>query len=87
MLTLHDNCSYIEHVQFLFCALLIYIFSNSGLLNLNIIPPEMLMGCLVCLICNLSSFHKVLYIQTFYYDCSHIEHIHPIFCAHLIIYF
>ena len=28
-----------------------------------------------------------LYIQTLHYDCSHIQHVHPIFCADLIIYF
>ena len=28
-----------------------------------------------------------LSIQTFHYDCLHIEHVHGIFCAHLIIYF
>ena len=27
-----------------------------------------------------------LYIQTLHYDCSHIEHVHPIFCADLIIF-
>ena len=36
-------------------------------------PSEMLRGCLVCVICSSSS------IQTLYYDCSHIEHVHPIF--------
>ena len=27
-----------------------------------------------------------LYIQTLHYDCSHIEHVHPIFCADSIIF-
>ena len=27
------------------------------------------------------------FIQTFHYHCSHIEHVHPKFYAHLIIYF
>ena len=26
-----------------------------------------------------------LYIQTLHYDCSHIEDVHLLFCAHLII--
>ena len=43
------------------CTFDIYIFLNSGLLNLNIIPPEMLRGCLVCLICNLSSFYIFIF--------------------------
>ena len=67
-------------MHLLFCAHLINIFFYFGLLNLDIFPSEMLRGCLVCVI-------SFLYIQTLHFDCSHIEHVHPIFCAHLIIYF
>ena len=28
----------------------------------------------------------LLYSNFVRYDCSHIEHVHPIFCAHLIIF-
>ena len=39
-------------------------------------------------LCNL--YYKqfsFLYIQTVHYDCSHIEHVHHIFCVRLIRYF
>ena len=54
--TLHNDCSYIEHVPLL-CANLINIFLFLGLLNL----AEMFRGCLVCVICNSSSFHSFIF--------------------------
>ena len=69
-----------------FCAHLINILLFLGLLNLDIIPSEMLRGCLVFVICNSSSFYLFIYIQTMHYDCSHIEDVHLLFCADLIIF-
>ena len=39
-------------------------------------------GCQVCVICN--SNVSFLYIQTLHNDCSYIEDVHLLFCAHLI---
>ena len=46
----------------------------------------MLRGCLVCVLRSSSSFHSFIFKLCICYDCSHIEHVHPIFCAHLIIF-
>ena len=40
---------------------LINIFLVLGLSNLNIFPSKMLRGCLVCVICNSSSFHSFIF--------------------------
>ena len=83
--TLHNDCSYIEHRHLLFCAHLINIFLFLGLLNVDMFPSKMLRGCLVCVICNSSSFHSfifklsVMIVRTL--------NMCTIFCAHLITYF
>ena len=41
---------------------------------------KMLRGCQVCVICNFS----FLNIQTLHNDYSYIEHVHLLFCSHLI---
>ena len=78
---MHNYCSYIEHVHLLFFAHLINIFLVLGLLNLDIFPSKMPGLCNLLL-----QQFSILYIQSLLYDCSHIEPVHPIFCAHLIIY-
>ena len=47
---------------------------------------EMLRSCQCCEICNSSNFHP-FYIKTVHYDCSHIEDVQLLFCAHLIFYY
>ena len=42
-----------------------------------------LLGCLVCVICNSQQF-SFLYVQTLPNDCSYIEDVHLLLCAHLI---
>ena len=60
--TLRNDCSHIDNVHQSFCAHLINIFLFLGLLNLDIFfPSEMLRGCLVCVICNSSSFHSFIF--------------------------
>ena len=49
-------------------------FSFLGVLNSDIFSLEMLRWFLVCVICNLSSFHS--FINKI---CIMIEHVHPIF--------
>ena len=46
----------------------------------------MLRGCLVCVICNSKNF-LFFFIQTSHNDCSHIEDVHLLYCAHFIIFF
>ena len=64
------------------------IFFHFWVLNLDIFPFKMLRWCLVCgsvtpaVFIPLYSFIFKLYIM----HCSNIEHLDPIFCAHLIIY-
>ena len=48
-------------------------FSNAPLRAVELIPTKMLQQ------------FSFLYIQTLHYDCSHIEVVHLLFCAHLII--
>ena len=61
-------------------------FRILGLLNIDIFPPEVLRGCLAFVICNSSAFHSFIFYLSIA-DCSHNEHVHPIFSADLIIYF
>ena len=42
-----------------------------------------LLECLVCVICNSESFHSFIF-KTLYNDCSHIEDVHHLFCAHFM---
>ena len=42
-----------------------------------------LLGCLVCVICNSQQF-SFLYFQTLHKDCSHIENVRLLFCAHFM---
>ena len=46
----------------------------------------MLKGWLICVICD-SSFFIPSYTNFTRYDCLHIEHVYPVFCARLIIFF
>ena len=41
--------------------------------------------CLVCVICNYNSFYSFIFLKTLHNDCLHIEDVHFLFCAHLII--
>ena len=59
---LHDDCSHIEDVHLLFCAHLINIFLFlTGVELRHFFPSEMLRGCLVCVICNSSSYHSFIF--------------------------
>ena len=40
------------------------------------------LNCIVCVICYYERFQS--YIQTLKNDCSHIEDVHPLFCAHFM---
>ena len=42
--------------------------------------------CLVCVICNSNSFYSFIF-KTFHNEFSHIEDMHLLFCAHLIIFY
>ena len=53
-----------------------------GLLDLDILSIRNSKGC-SCVIWNSSSF-ITSNLNFVHYDYSHIEHVHPIFCAHLI---
>ena len=46
----------------------------------------MLRECLICVICNFLIF-PFLYNQTLHNECSHIEDVYLLFCAHLIIFY
>ena len=63
-------------------------FSEAGLVVGPLLPSvsqsATFFGRLVCVICNSNSFHSFLYIQTLHNDCSYIEDVHLLFCAHLI---
>ena len=43
---------------------------------------KMLRGCLICVICNSTSFHSFILKQ--HIDFTRIEDVHLLFCAHLI---
>ena len=48
-------------------------------------PSKMLGWCLFCVICNSNTFHTFIFkLCIMIIDCSHIEDVHPSFCAHLI---
>ena len=65
-------------VHHLFCAHLINIFFKVYWTEI-FYPSVMLRGCLVCVIVFIHSDSNFVC-----YDCSQIEPVHPIFCAHLI---
>ena len=53
------------------------------MLNLDIFPSKMLRGGLVCAIQKFS----FLFIQFLHNDCSHIEDVHLLFCAHFTTFY
>ena len=65
----------------LFCTHFIDFFSFKGL-DLRMFFRKMLRGCLVCVICNSNNFHSLIF--KLYNDCLYIEHVHLLFCAHLL---
>ena len=80
--TLHYDCLHIEDVQLLSCAHLINSFSFLRWeAELRHFTSEMLRWYLGCIVCNSNSF------QTLHIDCLHIENVHLLFCAHLMIFF
>ena len=69
----------------LFCIHFMIFFSFLAVLNLRLFVCKMLRGCLVCIICNTKSFHSLIFKLCIYNnDYSYIEHVHLVFCAHLI---
>ena len=72
--TLEICIFYFVHISRIFLSVL-------GVLNFDIFPFKMLRWCLVSVMCNSSSFHS--FIQILHYDCSYIEHVHPIFGEHI----
>ena len=82
---LHIDCSFVEDVHLRVCAHLITSFIFRAVRVGHVIYPKCLKGCLVCVICNSYSFHSFIF-KFVRYDCSHIEHVYPIFCAHLVIF-
>ena len=89
--TLHNDCSQIEDVHLLFCAHFMNFFSFLGMFN-DIFLSKMLRWCLVCVICNWNRFFFIFKIlqmvvhtySNFANNCSHIEDVHLLFCAHFL---
>ena len=79
-------CIMIVHTLKMCTIFFVYIswlfFSFLGVFNLDIFFSKMLRRCLVCVICT----PKLTYlnIQTLHDDYTYIEHVHLLFCAHLI---
>ena len=46
---------------------------------------KMLRLCPVCVICNSNSFYSFIFLKTLHNDCLHIEDVHFLIFAHLII--
>ena len=59
--TLHNDCSYIEHVPPLLCKFDKHFLIFRAVDFRHFFPSEMLRGCLVCVICNSSSFHSFIF--------------------------
>ena len=51
-------------------------------MNVDIFPSKMLRWCLVCVICTVIPTVFIPLYSTLHNDCSHIEDMHPLFCAH-----
>ena len=70
-------------MHLLFCAHFICFSNFLRVLNLDIFSIINAKG--VPSLCNLKlQQYSILYIQTLHNDCSHIEDVHLLFCAHLI---
>ena len=68
-------------MHLLFCAHLIFFSNFLQVLNLDIFSIINAKG--VPSLCNLKrKQYSILYIQTLHDDCSHIEDVHLLFCAH-----
>ena len=71
-----------------FCVLTYVALVKVGLVVSPLSPSirlsAKLLGYLVCELCNSKSFRSFLF-KTLHNGCSHIEDVHFLFCAHLII--
>ena len=63
-------------------AVTIYIFMCRS----SFYPPKMLRGCLVCVICDSSSFRSFIFKIKTLWLLTQWTCVHSIFCAHLIIF-
>ena len=63
-----------------FCAHLSNTFLFLGLLDLDILSIRNAKG-----VSGLCKVFILTYLSFVRYDCSHIEHVHPVFCVHLVI--
>ena len=80
-------CIIIVHVLKMYISYLMYIPQKScfpvlGVLDIFLL--KMFRWCLVCVFCNSNSFHSLMLIHK---DCSYIEHVYLLFCAHFIIFY
>ena len=70
-------------MHLLFCAHFIFCSNFLRVFNLDIFSIINAKG--VPSLCNLKlQQYSILYIQIFHNDCSHIEDVHLLFCAHFI---
>ena len=81
--TLHNDCSHIEDVHLLFCAHLVNIISYFVGVELRHFFHPKCVEVSGLFVQSVSQF-SFLYIQTLHNECSHIEDVHLLFCAHLI---
>ena len=79
--TLHNDYSYI-----ILCTLDKYLPVFSVCCTQIFYPFEMLRGCLVCVICDSSSFHSFIFKLNMLWLLTHWKCVHPIFCSCLIIF-
>ena len=81
--TLHNDCSHIENVHLPFFAHLINIFLFlTGVELRHFFHPKCVGVSGLCR--PLFRQFSLFCIQTSHNDCSYIEHVHLLFCAHLL---